>query len=379
MASKFEALQRQHTWSLVPPSPSQNIVGCRWVYKIKRATDGSVSRYKARLVAKGFHQQAGVDYAETFSPVVKPPTVRIIHSLAAQNRWNLCQLDVSNAFLHGFLKETVYMAQPIGFIDVDQSSHVCHLHKSLYGLKQASSCLGSVIVYLLLYVDDIIITGSDSTVVSTIISQLSTTFEVKDLGPLRCLTICHCSLDLTSPLLSIEFASLCITLSSAHLVAAKRILRYLKGSLDKGVLFQPGPLTLTAFTDADWAGDPVDRRSTSEAEYHSLATGAAELAWLRQVICDLGLYLASAPIMWCDNTSALALASNPVFHGRTKHIEVDYHFVRERVVRGDICLQFISTDDQVADIFTKALPTPRFQRLCSKLLVCSTDHMFEGG
>uniref|UniRef100_A0A2N9IDB0 Reverse transcriptase Ty1/copia-type domain-containing protein n=1 Tax=Fagus sylvatica TaxID=28930 RepID=A0A2N9IDB0_FAGSY len=120
-------------------------------------------------------------------------------------------------------------------------------------------------------------------------------------------------------------------------------------------------------------------RSSTEAEHHSLATGAAELAWLRQVICDLGLYLASAPIMWCDNTSALALASNPVFHGRTKHIEVDYHFVRERVVRGDICLQFISTDDQVADIFTKALPTPRFQRLCSKLLVCSTDHMFEGG
>jgi hypothetical protein len=497
MASEFEALQRQNTWSLVPPSPSQNLVGCRWVYKIKRATDGSVSRYKARLVAKGFHQQAGVDYAETFSPVVKPPTVRIILSLAAQNRWQLRQLDVSNAFLHGYLQETVYMAQPTGFIDAVQPSHVCHLHKSLYGLKQAPRAwferftshlltLGftasvadaslfvlkqdSVIVYLLLYVDDIIITGSDSTVVSNIISQLSTTFEVKDLGPLRYFLglqidykkagfFVHQSkyiTDLltkfkmsdckpastpiaTAPVLStsasdsladptpyrslvgaLQYATFTrpdITFavnrvcqfmhnpSSAHFVAAKRILRYLKGSLDKGVLFQPGPLTLTAFTDADWAGDPVDRRSTSgitvflgnnpitwlskkqhtvsrsstEAEYRSLATGAAELAWLRQVICDLGLYLASAPIMWCDNTSALALASNPVFHGRTKHIEVDYHFVRERVVRGDICLQFISTDDQVADIFTKALPTPRFHRLCSKLLVCSTDHMFEGG
>uniref|UniRef100_A0A2N9GPU6 Reverse transcriptase Ty1/copia-type domain-containing protein n=1 Tax=Fagus sylvatica TaxID=28930 RepID=A0A2N9GPU6_FAGSY len=487
MTSEFEALQRQHTWSLVPPSPSQNLVGCRWVYKIKRATDGSVSRYKARLVAKGFHQQAGMDYAETFSPVVKPPTVRIILSLAAQNRWNLRQLDVSNAFLHGFLKETVYMAQPTGFVDEGQPSHVCHLHKSLYGLKQAPRAWferftshlltlgftasvadaslfvlkqGSVIVYLLLYVDDIIITGSDSTVVSTIISQLSTTFEVKDLGPLRYFLglqidyknagfFVHQSkyiTDLltkfkmsdckavstpiaTSPVLStscsdsladptpyrslvgaLQYATFTrpdITFavnrvcqfmhnpSFAHLVAAKRILRYLKGSLDKGILFQPGPLTLTAFTDADWAGDPVDRRSTSgitvflgnnpitwmskkqhtvsrsstEAEYRSLATGAVELAWLRQVICDLGLYLASAPIMWCDNTSALALASNPVFHGRTKHIEVDYHFVRERVVRGDICLQFVSTDDQVADIFTKALPTPRFQLLCSKLLI----------
>jgi hypothetical protein len=152
--------------------------------------------------------------------------------------------------------------------------------------------------------------------------------------------------------------------STIHFVAAKRILRYLKGTLDKGILFQPGPLALTAFTDADWAGDASDRRSTSgivvflgnnpitwlskkqhtvsrsstEAEYCSLATGAAELAWLRQVLCDLRLYLPSAPLIWCDNTSALALASNPVFHGRTKHIEVDYHYVREKVVRGDLSL-----------------------------------------
>jgi hypothetical protein len=193
--------------------------------------------------------------------------------------------------------------------------------------------------------------------------------------------------------------------SPAHFVAAKRILRYLKGTLDRGLLFQPSPFALTAFTDADWAGEPFDRRSTSgiifflgnnpitwltkkqhtvsrsstEAEYCSLASGAAELAWIRQVLCDLGLFLPSAPLIWCDNTSALALASNPVFHGRTKHIEVDYHFIRERVVRGDITLQFISTDDQLADVFTKALPSPRFHHLCSKLLVCSTDHQFEGG
>jgi hypothetical protein len=497
MASEFAALQRQHTWQLVPPSSDQNVVGCRWVYKIKRNSDGSVSRYKARLVAKGFHQQAGVDFAETFSPVVKPPTVRIILSLAAQNRWSLRQLDVSNAFLHGLLKETVFMAQPLGFVNSTLPSHVCHLHKSLYGLKQAPRAWferftshlltlgfkasvadaslfilshGSVTVYLLLYVDDIIITGNSSTAVSNIISQLSDAFELKDLGPLRYFlglqidyqkggffvhqrkyltdllhkfTMTDCkpastpiattplltstSTDLlsdptpyqslvgalqyatfTRPDITFAVNRVCQFMhkpSPAHLVAAKCILRYLKGTLDRGLLFQLGPFALTAFTDADWAGDPCDRRSTSgivvflgnnpitwlakkqhtvsrsstEAEYRSLASGAAELAWIRQVLCDLGLFLPSAPLIWCDNTSALALASNPVFHGRTKHIEVDYHFIRERVVRGDITLQFISTDDQLADVFTKALPSPRFHRLCSKLLVCSTDHQFEGG
>uniref|UniRef100_A0A2N9JB37 Reverse transcriptase Ty1/copia-type domain-containing protein n=1 Tax=Fagus sylvatica TaxID=28930 RepID=A0A2N9JB37_FAGSY len=487
MASEFDALHRQHTWSLVPPCADQNIIGCRWVYKIKRNTDGSISRYKARLVAKGFHQQAGVDFDETFSPVVKPPTVRIILSLAAQNQWTLRQLAVSNAFLHGLLKECVFMAQPIGFLDSAHPSHVCQLHKSLYGLKQAPRAWferftshlltlgfsasvadatlfvlhhGSTTVYLLLYVDDIIITGNNPTAVSDIITQLSTAFELKDLGPLRYflglqieykkvglfvhqhkyltdflhkfhMTECKAATTPIAPTPSLSttttdllsdptpYRSLVGALqyatftrpdiafavnrvcqfmhqpSTLHFAAAKRILRYLKGTLDKGVLFQPGPLALTAFTDADWAGDASDRRSTSgivvflgnnpitwlskkqhtvsrsstEAEYRSLATDVAELAWLRQVLCDLRLYLPSAPLIWCDNTSALALASNPVFHGRTKHIEVDYHYVREKVVRGDLSLQFISTHDQLADIFTKALPSTQFLLLCSKLLV----------
>jgi hypothetical protein len=212
IASEFDALHWQHTWSLVPPCPDQNVIGCRRVYKIKRNTDGSISRYKARLVAKGFHQQAGVDFDETFSPVVKPPTVRIILSLAAQNQWSLRQLDVSNAFLHGLLKESVFMAQPISFLDSAQPSHICQLHKSLYELKQAPRAWferftshlltmgfsasvadaslfvfhhGSTTVYLLLYVDDIIITGNNPTVISDIITQLSIAFELKDLGPLR--------------------------------------------------------------------------------------------------------------------------------------------------------------------------------------------------
>uniref|UniRef100_A0A2N9G141 Uncharacterized protein n=1 Tax=Fagus sylvatica TaxID=28930 RepID=A0A2N9G141_FAGSY len=117
MEDEYSALYKQGTRTLVPPAPSQNIVGCKWVYKIKRHADGSISRFKARLIAKGFHQQAGLDYDETFSLVIKPTIVKIILTLAAQFSWPLRQLDISNAFLHGFLKEDVYMAQPQGFID----------------------------------------------------------------------------------------------------------------------------------------------------------------------------------------------------------------------------------------------------------------------
>ena len=137
MRDEFDALQRQNTWSLVPQSAGHNVIGCRWVFKLKRNSDGFVSRYKARLVVKGFHQQPGFDFDETFSPVVKPPTVQIVLSLAAQHQWSLRQLDIRNAFLHGFLKEDVFMIQPPGFVHSDYPNHVCKLYKSLYGLKQA--------------------------------------------------------------------------------------------------------------------------------------------------------------------------------------------------------------------------------------------------
>ncbi|KAI5352181.1 hypothetical protein L3X38_005072 [Prunus dulcis] len=107
-------------------------------FRIKRHFDGSIERYKALLVAKGFHQRPGIDYAETFSHVVNPGTIRIVLSLAVYRGWSLCQLDVKNAFLYGFLQEDVYMAQPPGFIDPTCPSYICKLHKALYGLKQAT-------------------------------------------------------------------------------------------------------------------------------------------------------------------------------------------------------------------------------------------------
>jgi hypothetical protein len=183
--------------------------------------------------------------------------------------------------------------------------------------------------------------------------------------------------------------------TDAHLMAAKRILRYLRGTLHRGLLFRPSSLQLQAYADVDWVGDPVDHRSTSsyvvflgstpitwvskkqctvsrsstKAEYCSLASTTAELYWIRMVLCDFWIFLSNTPVLWCDNLSALALASNPVFHARTKHIEVDYHFVHEKVVRHDVAVKFISTSDQLADILTKSLSSPGFTRLHDKLLL----------
>ncbi|KAM2743005.1 hypothetical protein EV2_031394 [Malus domestica] len=137
MKDEFQALQTTKTWDLVPFNLSYNLVGYKWVFKIKHKPNGSIERYKARLVAKGFHQQEGIDFSETFSLVAKPTTIRIVLSIAVTYDLFVHQLDVSNAFLHGSLKEVVFMVQPPNFVDSTQPNHVCKLKRSLYGLKQA--------------------------------------------------------------------------------------------------------------------------------------------------------------------------------------------------------------------------------------------------
>jgi len=211
MSAEYNAFVSNGTWELVCPMTATNIVGCKWIFRIKRNSNGSVDRYKARLVAKGFHQRPCVDYLETFSPVIKPTTIRLVLSLAVASRWSLRQLDINNAFLQGSLSETVFMAQPSGFIDSDHPSHVCKLHKAIYGLKQAprawyhelrsfllaagftnshsdtslfTRATGNKLLYLLEYVDDIILTGNNADLVSQFVTRLAQRFSLKDLGNL---------------------------------------------------------------------------------------------------------------------------------------------------------------------------------------------------
>jgi histone deacetylase 1/2 len=210
MTDEFMALMRNGTWTLVPPSPHYNVIGNKWVFRLKRNPDGSISRYKARLVAKGFHQRPGIDYKDTFSPVIKPQTIKIVLCIALSKGWSLTQMDVNNAFLHGTISEDVYMTQPAGFIHSSFPDYVCKLKKALYGLKQAPRAWfnalktfllqfgfvnaksytslfiynsGSTTAYFLVYVDDLLLCGNKSSFLDQFKQALAEQFSLKDLGP----------------------------------------------------------------------------------------------------------------------------------------------------------------------------------------------------
>ena len=188
---------------------SCSAVSCGWIFKVKLNTDGSLGKLRSRLVARGNEQEEGIEYIETFSPVVRTVTIRTVLHVAVSKKWEIKQLDVQNTFLHGDLQETVYMKQPPGFVDPEKPDHVCKLNKAIYGLKQAprywfdkfSSFLisfglqcrfpdpslfvyhhGSDVIYLLIYVDEMLLTGNNQELVDRLVAELSQDFGMKDMG-----------------------------------------------------------------------------------------------------------------------------------------------------------------------------------------------------
>ena len=486
MTEEFSALIDNKTWELVPRHPDMNIIRCMWIYKQKLKSDGTLERYKARLVGDGRTQQVGVDCSDTFSPVVKPATIRTVLTIALHHRWDISQLDVKNAFLHGNLRETVFMHQPPGFRDPNFPNHICRLKKSLYGLKQAPRAWyqrftdyvtqlgfrlsssdhslfihhqGRDVAYILLYVDDIILVTSSPALKAHFMSHLSKQFAMKDLGPLsyflgisvqrsldslflsqaryaqellarakmndcnpvhtpvdtagklgatsgellddpttyRSLAGALQYLTFTRPDFSYAVQQICMYMHAprtGHLHALKRLLRYVKGTLNMGVMMKASPLSnLIAYTDADWAGCPDTRRSTSgyciffgdnllswsskrqsvvsrssaEAEYRGVANVVAEICWLRNLLLELHCPISRASLVFTDNISAVYLSGNPVQHQRTKHVEVDIHFVREKVQRGQVRVLHVPSRHNFSDIFTKGLPRVLFDDFQSSL------------
>ncbi|KAI3744219.1 hypothetical protein L1987_57296 [Smallanthus sonchifolius] len=488
MNDEMEALHRNNTWELVDLPIGRKPIGCKWVFKIKYKSTGEIERYKARLVAKGYSQRKGIDFDETFSPVVKMVTVITVLSLAVNNSWPLYQLDINNAFLYGELNEDVYMSLPEGYYSKGETK-VCKLVKSLYGLKQASRMwneklvsvlleLGfeqskcdhsmfvkfdkQVFIVLLVYVDDIIITGSCVTEIKKIKTLLQSKFLIKDLGLLKyflgieviksekglCLSQRKYCMDLLAEYgllgckpvnMPIEqnyvVMNLCNNDSSylsnvtsyqklvgkliylshtrpdisysvhflsqhmhkpktSHFNIALRLLRYLKKSPGKGVLFTKGEsLSLKAYADSDWAKCLNSRRSitgfcvflgesliswrskkqstvsrsTAEAEYRAMCAATCELTWLVNLLRELHVNITLPIQLFCDNTAAISIAANPVFHDRTKHFEIDLFFLREKIANGFIKMVSAASKDQLADIFTKGLLVGQHERMCKLL------------
>ena len=481
---EYDSLMLNQTWSLSDLPPGRTCIKSRWIFKIKPGAHGSDNRYKARLVAKGFSQRPGIDFEETFSPVIKHDTLRVVLSLVAAHDLEMSQLDVKTAFLYGELDEEIYLQQPEGYVVAGKEGSVCRLHKCIYGLKQASRvwnrhfdyfirkfglrpspadpCLylrqeKGEFVILIIWVDDGLVCSDNENLISDIIEYLRKYFEMRctaaDLfvglsihrdrlaktlflsqpayikkilkrfnmldcrprslpaepghhlqrsteknepketmpyreavGSLMYLTVA------TRPDISYsvgQVSQFCENPEPSHWEAVKRILSYLRGTSLHGIRFGPVTDGLRGFTDSDYAGDVCTRRSTSaflfllhggpvgwssrrqscvalsttESEYVAACEAAREGVWLQRLLRDINMVSERPLELQCDNQSAIQLIKNPVFHQRTKHIDVRYHFIRELQEKGDINVTYVPTEKQLADPLTKPLPNPRFSLL----------------
>ena len=457
----------------------RKVVDCKWVFKVKRGPDGEITRYKARLVARGFTQVAGINYTETFAPVAKFTSIRMLLALAARDDLELHQMDVKTAFLNGDLDEEIYMHLPPGF---RKANVVWKLKKGLYGLKQASRqwynkirtefeklgfkrchsdhgifyrSANGIRIIIAIYVDDLLLFSDSLKAIKNVKFELNKRFEMTDLGEARWILgmevkrdrkkrtlnisqrqyvmdilerhgMADCrsvstpmvpnlslmklsapEMDVTtyqSAVGSLMYAMIGTRPDLAHAVgvlsqfaanpgtehwnALKRVFRYLRGTQDMSLVFGSGNTKLlTGYADADWAADKNDRRSltgyvflmsggaiswssrkqhstaqsSTEAEYMAGAHAAKEAAWIRIFLSEIGEAQSSPTHLMMDNQSAMALAKNPEFHSRTKHIDVHYHFLREKIAEEDLALDFIPTGEQIADVLTKGLPKQKFE------------------
>ncbi len=487
---EYGKMQKTMTWELVDRVAGSNVVKCKWVFRKKLDSLMQVKEYKARLVAKGFTQKYGVDYLETFAPVAKLKSVRVLMALSATLGFTCYQDDVPHAFLWPDLKETLYMQQPEGFDD--NSGRVCLLKKTIYGLKQANRefnnlmeeyliedgfeispadpCiyvkrneLGVIVLMVALYVDDLLTAGLENgTYLHSFRKKIHKRFNMKPGERLEWYLGCKFSTDelggismdqiayLTSkieefkpfigsgarshplpsnladlldqaknssevdqtfpyhsmvsslmyamistrPDLAFAISVVCKFLKSPkkiHCEIVKHIYQYVRGNLNYKLYYKSGgSIELVGFADAAY-GNNFDYKSTSgycflingglvswfskmqsvvarsaaEAEYISADEAAKEAVWLKLLLESLGFPQGTVSIFE-DNQACIALTKNPQFHNRTKHIQIHYHGIREYVKQGEVIFPYISTKDQIGDLFTKGLSGVRIRFLLQK-------------
>lgn len=496
MQEELDSIKANDTYTLVPLPTDRQAIGCKWVYKVKRHADGRVDRFKARLVAKGYSQLYGIDFTETFAPVVRFSSLRAILAIAAAQDYEIHQMDVKTAFLNGDLQEDIYMEQPDGYRATgSKANHVWKLNKSLYGLKQAGrawnkkmdaalidlgfrpthsdSCVyvrrsGDIVMYLLVYVDDLLLVTNDVAQLKSVKSALRSRFEMKDMGEaefilgvqirrdrakrqlflsqaeyvrtvLERFDMQECkpvaspmvtgikllkaelseptseSMDdvpyssavgalmyaalVTRPDIAFAVTHLCQFMSAptqAHWLAAKRVLRYLQGTRHHELVYgwDGGEARqLYGYSDSDWGNDSNDRRSFTgwvfllhdgavswqsckqrtvalssvEAEYMAATQATREAVWWRAFMTELGQPPSTATTVHSDSQGAIALAKNPEHHKRSKHIDIQHHYVREQVEAGSVVMPHIGTELMVADVLTKPLAADRHAALAGKM------------
>ncbi|RVX11466.1 Retrovirus-related Pol polyprotein from transposon TNT 1-94 [Vitis vinifera] len=434
MKDEMNSLLGNQTWELTELPIGKKALHNKWVYRIKNEHDGS-KRYKARLIVKGFQQKEGIDYTEIFSPVVKMSTIRLVLGMVVAENLHLEQLDVKIAFLHGDLEEDLYMIQPEGFIVQGQENLVCKLRKSLYGLKQAPrqwykkfdnfmhrigfkrceadhccyvKSFDNSYIILLLYVDDMLIVGSDIEKINNLKKQLSKQFAMKDSGAGKQILGMRIIRDkangtlklsqseyvkkvlsrfnmneakpVSTPLAigSLMYAMVCTRPDIAHVVGV--VSRFISASLK-----------LQCYVDADFAGDIDSRKSTTgfvftlggiaiswasnlqkivtlsttEAEYVVATEAGKEMIWLHGFLDELGKKQEMG-ILHSDSQSAIFLAQNSAFHSKSKHIQTKYHFIRYLVEDKLVILEKICGSKNPTDMLTKGVTI-------EKLKLCATS------
>nr|GEW94653.1 copia protein [Tanacetum cinerariifolium] len=395
MQEKLHQFIRLDVWELVPSPDDIKPFTLKWLFKNKHDEENTVIRNKIRLVVRGYRQEKVIDFEESFAPVARMEAISIFLAYAAHKGFTVYQMDVKTAFLHGSLKEDVYVCQPEGFIDAGYPSYVYKLKKALYGLKQAPracrfeiSMMGEMTFFLGLqvnqspsgifikhskYMHEILkiyglntsdIIGTPMDIKDKLdLDQIGTPVDATKyrsmIGSLMYLTssrpdtvhaTCVCARYQAHP-------------TEKHLKEVKRIFRYLRGTVNMGLWYtKDSGFELTGFSEKQ----DCTSLSTAKSEYVSLSACCAQVLWMRTQLTDYGYHFDKIPI-YCDSKSAIAIYCNPVQHSRTKHIAVRYRFIKEHVEKGTIEMYFVKTDYQLADIFTKALPVDRFNYLVRRL------------
>ncbi|GJT87559.1 integrase, catalytic region, zinc finger, CCHC-type containing protein [Tanacetum coccineum] len=344
--NEFESLE---VWELVPRPDKVMVITLKWIYKVKLDELGGILKNKARLVARGYRQEEEINFEESSAPVARLEAVRIFLVFVAHMNMTVYQMDVKTAFLNGILREEVYVSQPDRFVDPDNPNHVYRLKKALYGLKQAPrACPRGIFLKQSKYaLESLKKYGMESC--DPVDTPMVEKSKLDDDPQGKAVDPTHYR-GMARP-------------TKKHLHAVKRIFRYLKGTVNRGLCMQLLGDRLVSWSSKRQKSAAI---SSTEAEYIALSGCCAQVLWMISQLIDYGLGFNKIP-MYCDNKSAIVLHCNNFQHSRSKHIDIGYHFIKEQLENGVVELYFFRIEYQLADIFAKALCRERIEFLIEKL------------